>query len=189
MNTKSAAADTAPNKAAPLYAAASLTICADTWLAHAPDEAEQQRIDAACRQMREQRRLAVAFYQDPQAARIFSLELFRTEPFAPLHLSERLIEQILRQVGEPPVVEAEDDPAFSKYMRRAVLVIASSRVRRDLAAQLRRFLPQYVQAARWKEAIAIDNNAFRTSLGNEVSPFLVQMTLGGLVRWYDQHAA
>lgn len=189
MNTETADADAARDKPAPLYAAAALTACADTWLAHAPDEAEQQRIEAACKQLREQRKLAVEFYQDPQAARIFSLELFRQEHFALLHLGEHLIEQILRQVGEPPVVETENDPAFSNYMRQAVLVIASSRVRRELAAQLRRFLPQYVQAARWKEAIAIDNNAFRTSLGNEVSPFLVQMALGGLVRWYDQHEA
>jgi hypothetical protein len=181
--------DTEMAASAALYAAAALTTCADTWLAHAPDAAERQRIDAACKQLREQRRLAVEFYNDPLAARIFSLELFREEHFAPLHLSERLIAQILRHVGEPPVVEDENDPAFSNYMRQAVLAIASSRVRREMAAQLRRFLPQYVQAERWQAAIAIDNNAFRTALGNEVSPFLVQMTLGGLVRWYDQHAA
>lgn len=177
----------ASEKAAYHAYVASLTACEGTWLAQPPDAAEQQRIDAACKAVREQRRLAREFYDHIREARIFSLELFRREEFAPLHLSNRLIEQILDAVGEPPVVEDRDDPAFARYMRRAVLSIATARMRRDLAAQVRRFLPHYVETEQWKEAVAIDGNAFRTSLGNEVSPFLVQMTLGGLARWYEQH--
>ncbi len=170
-----------------IYAPASLSACTGTWLEQAPDADEQQRIDAACKQVREQRKHAIAFYRVPVEARIFSLELFRRAAFSPLHLSDHLIEQILQAVGEPPVVEAQDDPSFATYLRQAVLCIASARVRRDLATQLRRFLPGYVEQELWKEAIAIDHNAFRTALGNEVSPFLVQMTLGGLTRWYDEH--
>jgi hypothetical protein len=169
------------------YYAATLTTCEGTWLALPPDAAEKQRIDAASQAVREQRKLAVEFYQDPRQAKIFSLELFRTEDFAPLHLNDTLIEQILSAVGEPPVVQDSDDPAFATYMRHAVLSIATARVRSALAGQLRRFLPGYVAGEAWHKAIAVDNNAFRTALGNEVSPFLVQMTLGGLARWYEHH--
>jgi hypothetical protein len=169
------------------YYAATLTACEGTWLALPPDAAEKQRIDAASQAVRDQRKLAVAFYQDPRQAKIFSLELFRGEAFAPLHLNDTLIEQILSAVGEPPIVQDSDDPAFATYMRHAVLCIATARVRSALAGQLRRFLPGYVASEEWHKAIAVDNNAFRTALGNEVSPFLVQMTLGGLARWYEQH--
>ena len=58
-------------------------------------------------------------------------------------------------------------------------------MRSALAGQLRRLLPQFVEADRLKDALAIDYNAFRTALGNEVSPFLVQMTLQGLARYYE----
>jgi hypothetical protein len=169
------------------YHAATLTRCEGTWLALPPDTAEKQRIDAALQAVREQRKLAIAFYQDPRQAKIFSLELFRDDAFAPLHLNDALIEQILNAVGEPPVVHDPEDDTFATYMRHAVLSIATARVRSALAGQLRRFLPDYVEAEAWQKAIATDNNAFRTALGNEVSPFLVQMTLGGLARWYEQH--
>jgi hypothetical protein len=169
------------------YAPASLTHCAGTWLAHAPDTAEQQRIDAAQANLRQHRRLTVEFHQDPLEARRRSLELFRDPAFAPLHLADHLIEQIVAAVGEPPVVEDQNDPTFATYLGRAVLSIASSRVRRDMATQLRRFLPLYTSKGCWKETIAIDHNAFRTVFGHEATPFLVQMTFGGLLRWYEQH--
>lgn len=170
----------------PLYAAASLTTCAGTWLEQAPDVAEQQRIEAAFQQVREHRKLAIELHTDPEAAKLFSFALFRRAEFGPLHLADGLIEQILHTVGEPPVVEEEEKAAFTTYLRQAVLSIATARVRRDLGGQLRRFLPLYAAAGQWKEAVTIDHNAFRTALGNEVSPFLVQMTLGGLARWYEQ---
>jgi hypothetical protein len=166
---------------------AALTTCTGTWLEHPPDADEQQRIDAAFKLLREQRRIAIEFHRDPEAANLFSIELFRGKVFRPLHLEDWLIERILNNIGEPPVVEEGDERTFTNYLQRAVLSIAAPHFRRSLAGQLRRFLPQYVEAGRWKEAVAIDYNAFRTSLGNEVSPFLVQMTLEGLARWYEMH--
>lgn len=166
---------------------ASLTTCTGTWLEHPPDAPEQQRIDAAFKLLREQRRIAIEFHRDPEAANLFSIELFRDKVFRPLHLEDWLIERILNNIGEPPLVEEGDEALFTNYLQRAVLSTATPHFRRSLAGQLRRFLPQYVEAGRWKEAVAIDYNAFRTSLGNEVSPFLVQMTLEGLARWYEMH--
>lgn len=170
----------------PYYYVAALTRCADTWLALPPDEAELQRIEVACRAVREHRKIAVEFHRNPQLVREFSLELFQRPDFAGLHLSNSLIEKIIAAVGEPPVVTDQDDPTFANYLRRAVLSIATSRVRRDLSGQLRRFLPAFVEREEWQAAVAIDHGAFRTALGNEVSPFLVQMTLQGLARFYDE---
>lgn len=164
-----------------------LTTCQGTWLEYPPDAEEQQRIDRASSALRQQRREALAFHQDAETVHLFSLELFRGPEFAPLHLSDELITQILDRVGAPPLIEAADDPAFGIYLREAALSVATSQVRRVLAAQLRRFLPQYVAAQEWRKAVAIDYNAFRTALGNELSPFLAQMTLEGLARWYEQH--
>ncbi len=166
------------------YSEAQWTTCAGTWLAQPADLAEREAIDRAAQALKEQRKLALEFYRDPLAAKQFGLELFSQPAFTPLHLSDALIEKLIANVGEPPIVESPDDPAFANYLRTGVLSIANSKVRRHLAHQLRRFLPQFVQAEQWTAAIAIDNNAFRTSLGNEASPFLVQMTLRGLARYY-----
>jgi hypothetical protein len=166
--------------------AAALTRCAGTWLAAPPDAAEQERIAAAGKALREQRRRAVEFHQDPNAATLFSINLFRDAAFAPLHLERRLIAQMIAAQGEPPEVADPDDPAFVQYLRQAILSIAHAQLRKALAAQLRRYLPRYVAAEDWQAAIALDHNAFRTALGNEVSPFLLQMTLEGLARYYEE---
>ncbi|MCU0493164.1 MAG: hypothetical protein MUD01_16385 [Chloroflexaceae bacterium] len=167
--------------------AASLTTCEGTWLEKAPDAAELQRIDVASKALREQRRLAIEFHQDPSAANIFSIELFRNEVFAPMHMEDWLVEQMIDAHGEPPVVDEGNENEFADYLRNAVLYIATSRVRGAMASQLKRYLPQFVDAGQWKEAVAIDYNAFRTTFGNEVSPFLVQMALAGFARYYDEH--
>lgn len=162
-----------------------LTRCADTWLATPPDAEEQARISAAAQLLTEQRSLSREMHRDEEAFNTFSLELFREATFAPLHLSAALVGKIIAKYGEPPIVEAEAEAAsFSDYLRHAVHSIATPNNRRFLAVQLRRTLPIYTQAARWREAIAIDSNAFRTSLGHEVTPFLAQMTLAGLADYY-----
>ena len=167
--------------------AARITRCGGTWLEQQPDAAEQARIAAAARQLKEQRAVAVAFHKDPDAANTFCLELFRGEAFAPLHFSDQLIETIIARKGEPPVVAEGESEVFSNYLREAVLVVALPNTRRFLAAQLRRMLPQYVEAGKWREAVAIDYSAFRTSLGNEVTPFLAQMALAGMAAYYETH--
>jgi hypothetical protein len=165
--------------------AASLTTCEGTWLERRPDLAEQQRVAAAISRLHQERAAILEFKRDEQAVNLYSLELFRGSDFAPLHLDAWVIEQMIAAIGEPPIVESQDDPAFADYLRRAVLAVVGSRTRSALAGQLRRLLPQYVDAGSLKDAMAIDYNAFRTALGNEVSPFLVQMTLQGLARYYE----
>lgn len=164
-----------------------ITRCAGTWLAEEPDTAEQARIAEASRLVREQRAVASAFHREPEAANAFCLELFRSEEYRPLHLSDELVERIIARLGEPPVVDESEGEVFSTYLRQAALAVATPNTRRLLAAQLRRYLPRYTAAGQWKEAVAIDHSAFRTALGNEVTPFLAQMTLAGLADYYETH--
>jgi hypothetical protein len=66
-------------------------------------------------------------------------------------------------------------------------VIASARVRRALAEQSRRFLPEYVEAGQIREGLAIEHNAYMTVMSEAATPLLVQMLVGGLARWYEEH--
>jgi hypothetical protein len=166
-----------------------LTRSEGTWLAVPPDEVEDKRLNRAASLLRDQRAIALEFHRDGEAVKAFSIELFRGEAFAPLVFSNQLVEKMIAAVGEPPVVDESESDQFSAYLQQAVLAIATPTVRRGLARQLRRMLPQFVEAGQWKEAVAIDYNAFRTSLGNEVSPFLAQMALAGLAAYYDEHEA
>jgi hypothetical protein len=167
--------------------AAALTACEGTWLERPPAVEEMTRISMAQKALQQHRAAATELGQDEQALHRFSLEVFRDPRFTPLHFDDWLIEQILHQHGEPPVVEDESDTSFSDYLRTAVDSIASSRVRRTMSAQVRRFLPQYVEAGQIKQALAIDYNAYMTVMSNAITPLLVQMTVGGLSRWYDEH--
>jgi hypothetical protein len=164
-----------------------VTRCKGSWLEAEPSAAEQRRIAEAQSRLREQRAEAQAFHEDADEANAFCIELFRDERFGPMHFADPLVEKIIAKVGEPPVVDEGEEAIFSDYLRRAVLSVALPNTRRLLAAQLRRYLPAYVEQGQWKEAAAIDYSAFRTALGEEVTPFLAQMALAGLADYYDTH--
>jgi hypothetical protein len=166
---------------------AALTACEGTWLERPPSAEEVSRIAAAQRELGEHRKEANALSADEQALHRLSLEVFRDPRFAPLHFDDWLVEQVLDQLGEPPVVEDEADTAFTDYLRSAVQSIASSRVRRAMSSQVRRFLPAYVEAGQINEALAIDYNAYVTVMSDANTPLLVQMLVGALSRWYDEH--
>ncbi|MFL5801905.1 MAG: hypothetical protein ACJ8CR_09210 [Roseiflexaceae bacterium] len=166
---------------------AALTACEGTWLEKPPTPEEQKRIDAAAQVLKQHRGLANEFASDGEAANRFSIELFRMPVFAPLQFEDWLIESVIDKHGEPPVVEDDSDPAFSDWLRAAVLDVASSRVRRAMAEQVRRFLPMFVENEQFKEALAIDYNAYLTVMSDAVTPLLAQMMVGGLSRWYDEH--
>jgi hypothetical protein len=166
---------------------AALTACEGTWLERPPTPEEAARIAEAQHALGKHRKEAAELSADEQALHRLSLEVFRDPRFAPLHFDDWMIEQVLDRFGEPPVVEDEADTAFSDYLRVAVQAIASSRVRRAMSAQLRRFLPAYVEAGQIREALAIDYNAYLTVMSDANTPLLVQMLVGGLSRWYDEH--
>jgi hypothetical protein len=166
---------------------AALTACEGTWLERPPTAEEVARISAAQRELGNHRKQAAELDADEQALHKFSLEIFRDPRFAPLHFDDWVIEQVLDQYGEPPVVEDDSDTAFSDYLRAAVQSIATSRVRRAISSQLRRFIPDYVEAGQIRDGLAIDYNAYVTVMSDANTPVLVQMLVGGLSRWYDEH--
>jgi hypothetical protein len=167
--------------------AASLTASEGTFLDRPPAAEEQQRINAAFQELKKHRAAADALAADPEAANRFSIELFRSPLFAPLQFEDWVVESLLDKHGEPPVVEDDSDPAFSDWLRAAALDIASPRVRRAMAEQVRRFLPTYIEAGQIKEALAIEYNAYLTVMSEAVTPLLAQMLVGALARWYDEH--
>ena len=166
---------------------ASLTASEGTFLERPPAADEQQRINAAFQELKKHRVEADAFAADSEAANRAAIELFRSPLFAPLQFEDWVVESLLDKHGEPPVVEDDSDPAFSDWLRAAVLDIATPRVRRAMAEQVRRFLPTYIQAGQVKEALAIEYNAYLTVMSDAVTPLLAQMLVGALARWYDEH--
>jgi hypothetical protein len=167
--------------------AAGLTACEGTWLERPPDAEEVARIKSADQMLRGFRLEAQNLAANRDALNMFSLQIYREERWTPLHLDDWVIESILDDIGEPPIVANNDDPAFSDYLLRALGGIASARVRRTLAEQSRRFLPLYVGEAKFREALAIEHNAYLTVMSDAATPLLVQMLVGGLARWYEEH--
>ena len=161
--------------------------CEGTWLERPPDADEQAKIDSAGKILRRFRMQALQLGADRDAFNRFSLDIFRDERFAPLHFSDDMIEMILEEIGEPPIVEDDSDPSFTNYLLRALGVVASARVRRTMAEQARRFLPQYVAAGQYKEALAIEHNCYMTVMSDAATPLLVQMLVSGLARYYEEH--
>lgn len=166
-----------------------LTNTQGTWLAVPATAAEAEKIANARRKLSNYRQEAEQLAADYEALIKQSLAIFRQPEFAPLYLSDQLIESMLAEFGEPPIVEHDDDPAFSDYLRTAVLTVASSRLRRVLSEQVCRFLPEYVERGAIHEALVIEHNAYLTVMSDAATPLLVQMSVGGLARWYDQHEA
>ena len=166
---------------------AALTACEGTWLEQAPTEEELVRFKAAQKILEQHRAAAARLSSDQDQLQRFSLEVFRNPRFAPLHFDDWIVEQVLDQFGEPPVSEDPEDTAFTDYLRTAVQWVASSRVRRAISGQVRRFIPTYVDAGMIDEALAIEYNAYVTVMSDANTPLLVQMLVGGLSRWYDEH--
>ncbi|KAB8143860.1 hypothetical protein F8S13_08135 [Chloroflexia bacterium SDU3-3] len=162
-----------------------LTACEGTWLERQPDKDEQQRVAAARQELAKHRDIAAELAKDEDAANRFSLQVLREDRFAPLYFEDWVVEQVIDGLGEPPVVESDDDPAFSNYLRAAVQGIASSRVRRALASQASRLLPGLVAEGKIREALAVEYNIFLTLMSEAITPLLAQMMVGGLARYYD----
>ncbi|HEU4325041.1 MAG TPA: hypothetical protein VFS21_18010 [Roseiflexaceae bacterium] len=175
-----------PPRSASAYAA-QLTACAGTWLEQPAGPEEQTRIAAARRALSAHRAQADAFAADPEEAARFSLELFRDPRFAPLLFSDATVEALLRDRGEPPVDEDPASDTFSTYLREAAVSLATARARRTLVEQVQRFIPQFVEQGDIRAALAIEYNIYLTSYGDGASPLIVQLLLGALTRWYEEH--
>lgn len=165
----------------------SLTATHGTWLEQRPSAEELAKIRSAEQLLGQHRVEAQALGADRDTFNRMSLQVFRDERWAPLYFDDWLIEGILAEHGEPPIVLNNEDPAFSNYLLLALGTIASGRVRRALAEQSRRLLPEYVAGGQIREALIISHNAYMTVMSDAATPLLVQMLVGGLARWYDEH--
>ncbi len=165
----------------------SMTACEGTAFERPPDAEEQAHIAAADRELRKYRLQAMQMGADQETFNKFSLQIYRDERFAPLYFSDDLIETIIEEQGEPPIVQDDSDPAFSNYLLASLSTVASARLRRVLAEQSRRFLPKYVQIGLIREALALEHNAYMTVMSDAATPLLVQMLVGGLARWYEEN--
>ena len=166
---------------------AALTACEGTWLEQPVTEEEGARIKAAQKALEQHRAAAAELSADEDRLQRFSLEVFRDERFAPLHFEDWVVEQVIERFGEPPVSVDPADTAFTDYLRAAVQWAATARVRRAISGQVVRFVPAYVEAGLINEALAINYNAYVTVMSDANTPLLVQMMVGGLSRWYDEH--
>ncbi len=175
-----------PQSTSPSYIAL-LTASAGTWLEQPAGPEEQARIAAGRRALSAHRAQAEALAADPEETARFSLELFRDPRFAPLLFSDATVEALLRDRGEPPVDEDPAGDTFNTYLREAAVALATARARRTLIEQVQRFIPQYVEAGDIRAALAIEYNIYLTSYGDGASPLIVQLLLGALTRWYEEH--
>jgi hypothetical protein len=167
--------------------AASLTACEGSWIEHAPSPDEMAKIQSAAQMLRGFRLEAQQLGTDRVAFNQLSLEMYRDPRWNVLHFEDWVIESVLDEIGEPPIVVDNEDPAFSNYLLQALGVFAGARVRRVVAEQSRRFLPQYIGEGNIRAALTIEHNAYMTVMSEAATPLLVQMLVGGLARWYDEH--
>ena len=82
-----------------------LTASAGTWLATPADAAEQTKIREARQILAANQAEGDRLLGDEEHYIRLSLELFRQPLFAPLQFAPWVVEQILAEFGEPPVVE------------------------------------------------------------------------------------
>jgi len=168
------------------YVHAAYTRCVGSPLEHAPDKAEQTRIREAMESARRARDSVQDAITTLDAYHEQSLALFRQNRFFVLALEGWLIADVIDAIGEPPIVEDEADTAFTTYIISAIDVIISARIRRALAEQSQRFLPELIAENDITGAVLLANNAYMTLMSERATPLLVQAMVSGLSAYYDE---
>jgi hypothetical protein len=135
---------------------------------------------------RNSRNIVVANVPDVEAYHRLSLALFRHDRFRPLALDGWLIATVIDAIGEPPIVEDENDPAFTQYIRQGLGEIASARIRRAIAEQAQRFLPTLINENDVEGAVLLAQNTYMTLMSESTTPLLVQVMVSGLSAYYDE---
>jgi hypothetical protein len=175
-----------PPRRSTAYTHAAYTRCAGTWIEHEPQKAELVALRDALEVARSSRNSVVANVPDVEAYHRLSLALFRHDRFRPLALDGWLIATVIDALGEPPIVEDENDPAFTQYIRQALGEIASARIRRAIAEQAQRFLPTLINENDVEGAVLLAQNTYMTLMSESSTPLLVQAMVSGLSAYYDE---
>ena len=175
-----------PARRSTAYTHAAYTRCVGTLLEDAPDAAEQTAVRAAMESARRERQTVQDSLTSVDAYHGLSLTLYRDARFNALALDGWLIADVIESIGEPPIVEDEEDPAFTDYIVRALDAIMSARIRRALAEQSQRFLPQLIAENNIEGAVLLSNNAYMTLMSDAATPLMVQSMVSGLAAYYDE---
>jgi hypothetical protein len=93
---------------------------------------------------------------------------------------------VIDAIGEPPIVEDENDPAFTDYIRHSIGEIGSARIRRAIAEQAQRFLPILINENNVEGAVLLAQNTYMTLMSESTTPLLVQAMVSGLSAYYDE---
>ena len=175
-----------PPRRSTAFTHAAYTRCAGTWLEHEPTKAELVALRDAMEVARSSRNTVAEKVPDLDAYHRLSLDLFRHDRFRPLALDGWLIATVIDALGEPPIVEDENDPAFTQYIRQALGEIASARIRRAIAEQAQRFLPVLINENDIEGAVLLAQNTYMTMMSESTTPLLVQVMVSGLSAYYDE---
>jgi hypothetical protein len=175
-----------PPRRSTAYVHAAYTRCVGSWLEDAPSKEELASMRDAMEKARYYRETVKDAIPSLEAYNELSLALFRQDQFQALALDGWIIADIIDAIGEPPIVEDEADPAFTQYILAAVGTIASARIRRALAEQAQRYLPNLIAADDKVGAILLANNTYMTLMSESSTPLLVQCIVSGLSAYYDE---
>lgn len=175
-----------PPRRSTVYTHAAYTRCAGTWLEHEPQKAELVALRDAMEVARSSRDTVAVNVPDIDAYHSLSLALFRHDRFRPLALDGWLVATVIDAIGEPPIVEDENDPAFTDYIRQAIGEIGSARIRRAIAEQAQRFLPILINEDNVEGAVLLAQNTYMTLMSESTTPLLVQAMVSGLSAYYDE---
>ncbi len=175
-----------PARRSTAYTHAAYTRCAGTPLESAPDAAELAAIREAMEAARRERQSVQESLTSIDAYHAQSLTLYRDNRFMVMALDGWLIADVIESIGEPPIVEDEEDPAFTEYIIRALDAIMSARIRRALSEQSQRFLPALIEENNIQGAVLLANNAYMTLMSDAATPLMVQAMVSGLAAYYDE---
>lgn len=175
-----------PPRRSTTFTHAAYTRCVGTWLEHEPPPSELVALRDAMEVARNSRNTVAASVPDVEAYHRLSLALFRHDRFRSLALDGWLIATVIDTLGEPPIVEDENDPTFTQYIRQALGAIASARIRRAIAEQAQRFLPVLINENDIEGAVLLAQNTYMTLMSESTTPLLVQAMVSGLSAYYDE---
>ena len=114
--------------------------------------------------------------------------LFAEERFAPLRFTAADIRRAFEHVGQPPNFSPDDQ--MVQTLRAAILYLADTDRRSQLAMNLLLRLPDYVAAGRHLDGWLIQDCAHRTrEAAEESNAFLFQMFSHGYDAWVDEQRA
>lgn len=148
----------------------------------------RNEIEAAARKLEEYRDEFAEIANDTKAHLDLARTLFAEEPFVPLWFTAADIRRAFDRVGY--LSHTIDDPRTVETLKAALLFLADTGRRTELATKLMLQLPAYVAAGRHMDGWLIEQCACATMDAHTGSnPFLFEMFSHGFDAWQDEKRA